>query len=210
MFVFSGSCLMFSSSTESKPSLSVGRFTGWELLTCRLGTRRENYSLTCLPVMVRPGSFLRLVCIWHREDKVVVITSIMLVVTGTSLSVTKTHRLVNIKLTNNITTNYNTRKKRHGVQTRPLSDKQLYKKGSLVNQKIVQKGVISKPKSRDLGLLMTFFGIYQKKSKNMNSTIGTVSKYFSWDTPNTKNNIWEKKQFLNFQNNLKMLWKKKN
>ena len=99
MFVFSGSCLMFSSSTESKPSLSVGRLTGWERLTCRLGTRRKTPRYGQTWVLSPAGD---------REDKVVVITSIMLVVTGTSLSVTNTHRLVKIKLTNNITTNVDT------------------------------------------------------------------------------------------------------
>ena len=43
----------------------------------------------------------------------------------------------------------------------------------------------------------------------MNGTIDTVSKYLPWNTPNIKKNIWEKKGFLKFQNELKIFWKKK-
>ena len=82
--------------------------------------------------------------------------------------------------------------------------------GHFLSVQPVQKGVISKLKSRDFGLLMSVFAICQKKSKNMNGTIDTVSKYFSWNTSNIKKNIWEKKKFLDFQNKLKMFWEKKN
>ena len=44
----------------------------------------------------------------------------------------------------------------------------------------------------------------------MNGTIDTVSKYFSWNTPNTKKKMWKKKEFGKFQNKLKMTKKKKN